>query len=398
MNEDFIESGMDLFEQGSGGKPCKAIHLRTKHNGDVLVENHSNNDSSSLSTDPFLKRGETVDSEDNFSDAASVLSERRPLQTKARRSKKDRSSDNHICFSDSGDSEYSTSRETITSQDSSQVSSLGSLKGFETFGQLNVRGRRWCDIGSGSEIEEEHMFAAKVFTNGSKAERIPAQSGTAPASGSDPSVAKQSSPPKAQLKPSRLEFNIDSMLDVFDKDDDEEDFGEDVEQDAVKLAAAQAKFARLIQAVTDGSMTEEELIAQVPCNDCGQPTSIGAVLHESGGCKACVFLNSKPGCNNGVKCNFCHLYHHKGRRRKNKLRPCKGKRERYRKLLIRMTEKINEDDTLDLETMEFPPSVLTDEVVKKNLFSRLRVYQEEVRAAKKEALEGFSQESAKLTL
>jgi len=62
--------------------------------------------------------------------------------------------------------------------------------------------------------------------------------------------------------------------------------------------------------------------------------SIGSALHDVDGCKPCLFVHTHVGCQNGSSCEFCHFVH----KRKNKARPCKGKRERYRKLLIRMGE------------------------------------------------------------
>lgn len=62
--------------------------------------------------------------------------------------------------------------------------------------------------------------------------------------------------------------------------------------------------------------------------------SIGSALHDVDGCKPCLFVHTHVGCQNGSSCEFCHFVH----KRKNKARPCKGKRERYRKLLIRLGE------------------------------------------------------------
>lgn len=66
--------------------------------------------------------------------------------------------------------------------------------------------------------------------------------------------------------------------------------------------------------------------------------SVGSAKHDEDGCKPCLFVHTHVGCQNGSNCEFCHYIH----KRKNKARPCKGKRERYRKLLLRM-----EEDALD---------------------------------------------------
>jgi len=61
---------------------------------------------------------------------------------------------------------------------------------------------------------------------------------------------------------------------------------------------------------------------------------MGSARHNEDGCKPCLFVHTHVGCQNGASCEFCHFVH----KRKNKARPCKGKRERYRKLLVRMEE------------------------------------------------------------
>lgn len=65
--------------------------------------------------------------------------------------------------------------------------------------------------------------------------------------------------------------------------------------------------------------------------------SVGAALHDTDGCKPCLFVHTHVGCQNGSSCEFCHYVH----KRKSKPRPCKGKRDRYRKLLMRMEESID---------------------------------------------------------
>lgn len=66
--------------------------------------------------------------------------------------------------------------------------------------------------------------------------------------------------------------------------------------------------------------------------------SAGSILHEAGKCKPCLFVHSKVGCQNDKSCQFCHLAH----RRREKPRPCKGKRDRYKSLIDR-TAKMQEE-------------------------------------------------------
>lgn len=54
-----------------------------------------------------------------------------------------------------------------------------------------------------------------------------------------------------------------------------------------------------------------------------------AVLHASGRCKPCMYINSKVGCMNSEDCRFCHFTHTK----KNRPRPCKAKRVQCKQMV-----------------------------------------------------------------
>lgn len=73
------------------------------------------------------------------------------------------------------------------------------------------------------------------------------------------------------------------------------------------------------------------LLEPVRLNEQGEPTSVGSAGHDQS-CKPCLFVHSKVGCRKGVMCEFCHFKHN----RRSRPRPCKGKRNRYRKLLNRL--------------------------------------------------------------
>jgi len=75
-----------------------------------------------------------------------------------------------------------------------------------------------------------------------------------------------------------------------------------------------------------------EMMQRVPLDEDGQPTSLGSIHHAADTCRPCVFQRSKLGCHSGVQCQFCHLPH----KRKSKQRPCKGKRDRHKKLIERV--------------------------------------------------------------
>jgi len=84
------------------------------------------------------------------------------------------------------------------------------------------------------------------------------------------------------------------------------------------------------------------------------------------GCKPCFFFNDVSGCSAGNSCRFCHLSHNKsiGIPR---MRPCKGKRDRYRKLRSRILQCVESDPNFTLESYELPQSVLEN----KDLYAKL---------------------------
>lgn len=61
-----------------------------------------------------------------------------------------------------------------------------------------------------------------------------------------------------------------------------------------------------------------------------QLPSVGSVLHDAGGCKPCLLIVAKSGCSLGADCDFCHFKHVR-----KSMRPSKGKRERFKRLLER---------------------------------------------------------------
>lgn len=54
--------------------------------------------------------------------------------------------------------------------------------------------------------------------------------------------------------------------------------------------------------------------------------------HNAGLCKPCLFVRTGVGCKSGLACQFCHLVHSR------ESRPCKAKRDRYKKLLARYAQ------------------------------------------------------------
>jgi len=109
-------------------------------------------------------------------------------------------------------------------------------------------------------------------------------------------------------------------------------------------------------ALSDLSPAEQEaLLQRLPLTDEGKLTSLGSLDHENNFCRPCLFVHTKVGCMNGPVCDFCHFPH----KRKNKPRPCKGKRDRYRKLISRM-DQLNDQHPdqwiVQAPLKELPPS------------------------------------------
>jgi len=122
----------------------------------------------------------------------------------------------------------------------------------------------------------------------------------------------------------------------------------------------------------------QQFLGQVPLDDNGNPTSIGSIGHATGNCTVCIFVHTMPGCSNGIACSFCH-FEHKRPRRKNKMRPCKGKRDRHLKFLTRLKGMIESDPhSFNIEEVELPPSIATNDVVKAKLLAKVQLHTEQV--------------------
>mmetsp|Transcript_111900 Transcript_111900/g.281624 ORF Transcript_111900/g.281624 Transcript_111900/m.281624 type:complete len:221 (+) Transcript_111900:83-745(+) len=57
-------------------------------------------------------------------------------------------------------------------------------------------------------------------------------------------------------------------------------------------------------------------------------SSVGSGLHYAGRCRPCQWVWSESGCVHGAQCSYCHFRH-----ASSKVRPCKGRRASYRKLI-----------------------------------------------------------------
>lgn len=68
----------------------------------------------------------------------------------------------------------------------------------------------------------------------------------------------------------------------------------------------------------------------------GKLPSLGSSRHFDETCKPCLFVHTRIGCKKGEVCLWCHFSHF-GQRRP---RPCKSKRDRYRKLIEQTEEEM----------------------------------------------------------
>jgi len=84
------------------------------------------------------------------------------------------------------------------------------------------------------------------------------------------------------------------------------------------------------------------------------------------GCKPCFFFNDMRGCSAGKSCRFCHLSHDRSISHP-RMRACKGKRDRFRKLRSRLLHCVESDPNFTLESYELPQSVLEN----KDLYAKL---------------------------
>lgn len=160
----------------------------------------------------------------------------------------------------------------------------------------------------------------------------------------------------------------------------DEDFSDSGDSDFDSLTIGQQveRQQQLLRQMVPGSDLEA-LKSQVPLDESGQPTSIGSMLHASGMCKVCVLAHSGT-CPHGVLCSFCHLPHRRARR-KNAMRPCKGKRDRYRRLVTRLEHEIEIDpDGFDVNKVELPPSIVSNEIAHAKLLAKLQSRLEQEKA------------------
>jgi hypothetical protein len=137
----------------------------------------------------------------------------------------------------------------------------------------------------------------------------------------------------------------------------------------------------------------DTLVACLPRDSEGQLTSIGSTLHESNKCKPCRYKITSQPCADGLRCLYCHMDHclcpavgsassvqQPAVEGRSKVRPCKGKRDRYRKHVSRISEQIMADPfSWSAETMDIPPSIECNPELKRKFMARMAVIAEQAR-------------------
>mmetsp|Transcript_110877 Transcript_110877/g.286643 ORF Transcript_110877/g.286643 Transcript_110877/m.286643 type:complete len:276 (+) Transcript_110877:80-907(+) len=147
---------------------------------------------------------------------------------------------------------------------------------------------------------------------------------------------------------------------------------------------------------TIGSMDEQHEVRSHASEDASEPSycghgelpSVGSAKHFEEGCKPCAFLKTEGGCKNGPSCRFCHFEHLSAKR--ERIRPCKGKRERLKRTVDRLLRDIDTSAEalrrsgvrLDVNTavnafmdsVDLPPMVQDNNRLKNMIFNRLQGY------------------------
>mmetsp|Transcript_39855 Transcript_39855/g.100107 ORF Transcript_39855/g.100107 Transcript_39855/m.100107 type:complete len:134 (-) Transcript_39855:25-426(-) len=98
--------------------------------------------------------------------------------------------------------------------------------------------------------------------------------------------------------------------------------------------------------------------------------SLGSKLHSKRRCRPCAFVRSDAGCQDGAACRFCHMPH--ANSEKMQIRPCKGKRDRYKKFVDKLMRDISSNpDSVDLAELTLPQFIETNPARRGRVLARL---------------------------
>lgn len=165
-------------------------------------------------------------------------------------------------------------------------------------------------------------------------------------------------------------------------------------------------------------MSDVSIAAAVPPMPSGEPSSMGSVFHASGQCRPCRHILVNKLCRDGLKCIFCHLPHntvtqqvaasfacldeedglddegHNSDGRGGRFRPCKAKRNHYRKAVKKIEEEVMHDPWgFDMESVRVPPRIEKNPVLKKKFLMRIAFIVDTARAAIEQSIKATAAES-----
>jgi len=139
---------------------------------------------------------------------------------------------------------------------------------------------------------------------------------------------------------------------------------------AAMEAPPPARHKDFAKRLNDLGLHVETLMLDVPRDEVGEPLPLGSAGHASSACWPCAFVGTEVGCKQGILCKFCHASHDDTK--KITLRPCKGRRERYRKFVKQFIDKIQADPSAFLQgELKLPPSIEHDPILKASFHSKL---------------------------
>jgi len=127
------------------------------------------------------------------------------------------------------------------------------------------------------------------------------------------------------------------------------------------------------------STTQDEDLSSSDEEDAQSLEQVRGEVCTKARCRPCLYFNSSAGCPQGSACRFCHLWHPQSGMARQKIRPCKGKRERYRKLVSKIKKQIESQPDLEPEDLDLPASVLENPSLHAKLMARITQILGEVR-------------------
>lgn len=116
----------------------------------------------------------------------------------------------------------------------------------------------------------------------------------------------------------------------------------------------------------------------------GYPIPVDSMEHANGHLNAGMSVAQGHGYPHRVNGRDQYSPHQQEKRSQ---RPCKGKRDRYRKLVLRIQQAIDEDpEGFDLEATELPPSIASNKKLKQKLQKRVQAYTSNIRSERQEGV------------